>query len=98
MGRQHTTWINEANWKKLENIPGNSTSSKIGYAIEHVDPDHQMWVNAKLRQLETAKTALRDISKQVFGANLQDEDDMASRLYQLNDIVREIEWLWEASA
>ena len=58
MGRQHTTWINEANWKKLENIPGNSTSSKIGYAIEHVDPDHQMWVNAKLRQLETAKTAL----------------------------------------
>lgn len=98
MGRQHTTWINEANWKKLDNIPGNSTSSKIGYAIEHVDPDHQMWVNAKLRQLEAAKTALRDIAKQVFGANLQDEDDMASRLYQLNDIVREIEWLWEASA
>ena len=98
MGRQHTTWINEANWKKLDNIPGNSTSSKIGYAIEHVDPDHQMWVNAKMRQLEAAKTALRDIAKQVFGANLQDEDDMASRLYQLNDIVREIEWLWEASA
>ena len=98
MGRQHTTWINEANWKKLDNIPGNSTSSKIGYAIEHVDPDHQMWVNAKLRQLEAAKTALRDIAKQVFGANLQDEDDMASRLYQLNDIVREMEWLWEASA
>ena len=98
MGRQHTTWINEANWKKLDNIPGNSTSSKIAYAIEHVDPDHQMWVNAKLRQLETAKTALRDISKQVFGANLHDEDDMASRLYQLNDIVRDIEWLWEASA
>ena len=98
MGRQHTTWINEANWKKLDNIPGNSTSSKIGHAIEHVDPDHQMWVNAKLRQLETAKRSLRDIAKQVFGANLQDEDDMASRLYQLNDIVREIEWLWEASA
>jgi len=98
MGRQHTTWISEENWQKLENIPGKSTSSKIGYAIEHVDPDHQMWVNAKLRQLEAAKTALRDISKEVFGANLQDEDDMASRLYQLNDIVREIEWLWEASA
>lgn len=98
MGRQHTTWINEANWKKLDNIPGNSTSSKIGYAIEHVDPDHQMWVNAKLRQLEAAKKALRDVAKEVFGANLQDEDDMAGRLYQMNDIVREIEWLWEASA
>ena len=98
MGRQHTTWISEENWRKLENIPGKSTSSKIGWAIEHADPDKAMWMNAKLRQLDTAKTALRDIAKQVFGANLHDEDDMASRLYQLNDIVREIEWLCEASA
>ena len=98
MGRQHTTWISEENWRKLENIPGKSTSSKIGWAIDHADPDKAMWMNAKLRQLDTAKSALRDIAKQVFGANLQDEDDMASRLYQLNDIVREIEWLWEASA
>ena len=98
MGRQHTTWISEENWRKLENIPGKSTSSKIGWAINHADPDKAMWMNAKLRQLDTAKSALRDIAKQVFGANLQDEDDMASRLYQLNDIVREIEWLWEASA
>ena len=98
MGRQHTTWISEENWRKLENIPGKSTSSKIGWAIEHADPDKAMWMNAKLRQLDTAKSALRDLAKEVFGANLQDEDDMASRLYQLNDIVREIEWLWEASA
>lgn len=98
MGRQHTTWISEENWRKLENIPGKSTSSKIGWAIDHADPDKAMWMNAKLRQLDTAKSALRDIAKQIFGANLQDEDDMASRLYQLNDIVREIEWLWEASA
>ena len=98
MGRQHTTWISEENWQKLQNIPGKSTSSKIGWAIDQADPDKAMWMNAKLRQLDAAKSALRDIAKEVFGANLQDEDDMASRLYQLNDIVREIEWLWEASA
>ena len=98
MGRQHTTWISEENWQKLQNIPGKSTSSKIGWAIDHADPDKAMWMNAKLRQLDAAKSALRDIAKEVFGANLQDEDDMASILYQLNDIVREIEWLWEASA
>ena len=98
MGRQHTTWISEENWRKLENIPGKSTSSKIGWAIEHADPDKAMWMNAMLRQLDTAKTALRDVAKQVFGANLQDEHDMAGRLYVLNDIVRDMEWLWEAKA
>ena len=98
MGRQHTTWISDETWDRLRNIEGDSISKKLANAVRAHDPDHQMWFNAKLRQLEAAKTALRDVSKEVFGANLQDEDDMASRLYQLNDIVREIEWLWEASA
>ena len=98
MGRQHTTWINEENWKKLENIPGNSTSSKIGYAIEHVDPDHQMWVNAKLRQLETAKTALRDIAKDVYTINEGIEDNLDGVLDKWTELLGEIQWLWEASA
>lgn len=98
MGRQHTTWINEANWKKLDNIPGNSTSSKIGYAIEHVDPDHQMWVNAKLRQLETAKKALREIAHRVHDVNLQDHNHCTGVLLMINSIVDDNEWLWEASA
>ena len=98
MGRQHTTWINEANWKKLENIPGNSTSSKIAYAIEQVDPDHQMWVNAKMRQLETAKNVLRKLAHLIH--HIQEHakyDDEASFNY-LGDLIAEVEWLWEASA
>ena len=98
MGRQHTTWISEENWQKLQNVPGKSTSSKIGWAIDNADPDKAMWMNAKLRQLDTAKTALRDISGWVFNANLHDVHDMARRMVELNDILREIEWLWEASA
>lgn len=61
MGRQHTTWISEENWKKLENIPGDSVSSKIGKAISMADPDTQMYYNAKLRQLDAVIIALQEI-------------------------------------
>ena len=98
MGRQHTTWINEANWKKLENIPGNSTSSKIGYAIEHVDPDHQMWVNAKLRQLETAKNVLRKLAHCIHDLQESSHANVMPELNYLGDLIADVEWLWEASA
>ena len=98
MGRQHTTWINEANWKKLDNIPGNSTSSKIGYAIEHVDPDHQMWVNAKLRQLETGKNALRRLAQCINVLEEIAPNIFHPELKVLAEIIDEVEWLWEASA
>jgi hypothetical protein len=98
MGRQHTTWISEENWLKLENIPGTSTSGKIGYAIDKVDPDHQMWVNAKMRQLETAKKALRDIAKDVWKINEGIEDNIDGVLDAWTKLLGEIQWLWEASA
>lgn len=87
MGRQHTTWISEENWKKLENIPGKSTSAKIGNAIKHVDPDHQMWVNAKLRQLELCKIALRAIQVEV-------NDDQVSVLDNISALIADVEHLW----
>lgn len=59
MGRQHTTWISDENWKKLDNIEGNSVSAKIGRAIEQADPDREMAFNAKMRQLDRAREALR---------------------------------------
>ena len=98
MGRQHTTWINEANWKKLDNIPGNSTSSKIGYAIEHVDPDHQMWVNAKMRQLETGKNALRRLAQCIDLLQENSHANVMPELKVLVEIIDEVDWLWEASA
>ena len=93
MGRQHTTWISEENWQKLTNIPGESTSSRIGYAIKHVDPDHQMWVNAKMRQLEQAKSALRQIARVS-----KDENERPNfKLEFIEELIEEFEWLWEAS-
>jgi hypothetical protein len=59
MGRQHTTWISEENWRKLENIGGDSVSAKIGRAIEQADPDREMVINAKMRQLDRAREVIR---------------------------------------
>ena len=94
MGRQHTTWLSEENWQKLENIPGDSTSGKIGYAIKHVDPDHQMWVNAKMRQLEQAKSALRQIAR----VSKDEKERPNFKLEFIEELIEEFEWLWEASA
>jgi len=98
MGRQHTTWISEENWQKLTNIPGNSTSSRIGYAIKHVDPDHQMWVNAKMRQLETARATLRKLAHCIHDIREHAKYDDEAAFNYLGDLIAQVEWLWEASA
>ena len=98
MGRQHTTWISEENWQKLENIPGKSTSSKIGWAIDHADPDKAMWMNAKLRQLETGKNALRRLAQCVQLLQESSHANLHTELAVLEEIIGEVEWLWEASA
>ena len=63
MGRQHTTWISDETWDKLQNIEGKSVSNKIAIAIKQADPDQQMIINARMRQLAAAKSYLREISK-----------------------------------
>jgi hypothetical protein len=72
MGRQHTTWISEDNWKKLENIGGDSVSAKIGNAISMADPDREMVINAKMRQLDRTITALKAIQANVNNRNNPD--------------------------
>ena len=59
MGRQHTTWISDETWRKLENIKGDSVSEKIRNAIDQADPDREMALNSKLRQLDRARESLR---------------------------------------
>jgi len=72
MGRQHTTWISEDNWKKLDNIGGESVSAKIGNAISMADPDREMVINAKMRQLDRTITALKAIQANVNNRNNPD--------------------------
>ena len=86
MGRQHTTWISEENWQKLENIPGKSVSSKIGKAISQADPDTQMWINANLRQLELCKITLQAIQYEL-------SNDCPS-VIGIANLIKEVEHLW----
>jgi hypothetical protein len=92
MGRQHTTWISEENWRKLENIGGDSVSAKIGNAISMADPDREMVFNAKMRQLERAKNALKRI------AALTDPSKFnvpIPQIIEIDAIIEEVWWMVE---
>ena len=88
MGRQHTTWISDETWKKLENIKGDSVSEKIRNAIEQADPDREMVFKAKMRQLERAREALRTIHRLI---HLNDD----TRLIDIVDELEDVWWLVE---
>jgi len=92
MGRQHTTWISDETWTKLENIKGDSVSEKIRNAIEQADPDREFRREAEMRQLGRAKDALKRIASSV-----QDKDNPAwGKQALLDNIARVIEdvyWL-----
>ena len=63
MGRQHTTWISDETWDRLQNIPGDSVSKKIANAIKYSDPDEQMIQKSNLRALHRLKTGFRTLAK-----------------------------------
>jgi hypothetical protein len=85
MGRQHTTWISDETWAELENIGGDSVSKKIRNAIAMANPEREMVIKAKLRQLERAKEALKSISIILNTAKGQ---------FALDSIKDEIEEVW----
>jgi hypothetical protein len=62
MGRQHTTWISNETWTKLENIEGNSVSERIRNAIDQVDPDREMVIKAEMRRLNRLVEAMKRIN------------------------------------
>jgi hypothetical protein len=92
MGRQHTTWISEENWKKLENIGGDSVSAKIGNAISMADPDREMVINAKMRQLDRTITALKAIQADV---NKRDSPDWGKKalLDNIALVIEDVYWV-----
>lgn len=63
MGRQHTTWISDETWERLQNINGNSVSNKIANAVKYCDPDDQMIQKSNLRALARLKAGFRILAK-----------------------------------
>jgi len=85
MGRQHTTWISDETWDELQNIGGDSVSKKIRNAVAMANPEREMVIKAKLRQLERAKDALKSIASILNTAKGQ---------FALDSIKDEIEEVW----
>jgi hypothetical protein len=83
MGRQHTTWISDQTWEELQNIGGDSVSKKIRNAVAMANPEREMVIKAKLRQLERAKAALKRIQM------LVDRPD-----HGIQAIINELEDIW----
>lgn len=98
MGRQHTTWISDETWERLQNIGGDSVSKKIANAVKAHDPDYQMVINAKMRQLRAAKDALRNIAHAMHKLNKNMEMHPGQSIDRVNAQIDNIQHLlWEAS-
>jgi len=92
MGRQHTTWISDETWEELQNIGGDSVSKKIRNAIAMANPEREMVIKAKLRQLETAKNVLKRI------AAISDPEKRKVNLPELikiDEIIEDVWWMVE---
>lgn len=90
MGRQHTTWISDETWERLQNIAGDSVSKKISNAVKYADPDDQMIQKSNLRALARLKSGYRELAK----LDLSQTEDVANSVYE---ILNELEHLiWEA--
>jgi predicted CopG family antitoxin len=92
MGRQHTTWISDETWRKLENIKGDSVSQKIRNAIEQVDPDREMVLKAELRRLNRLVEAMKRINELVLKSNT--DMNVHEALGRIEGVVDSVEFCW----
>ena len=92
MGRQHTTWISDKTWKKLENIKGDSVSEKIRNAIDKVDPDREMMINSEMRRLARLVDAMKRINELVLKSNT--DMNIHEIVGRIEGVVDGVEFCW----
>ena len=91
MGRQHTTWISDETWDRLQNIEGDSVSKRIANAVEQADPDREMVINAEMRRLSRLVDAMKNINALLVRDNI---DDLMGTIVKIELIVDEVEFCW----
>ena len=92
MGRQHTTWISDETWEELQNIGGDSVSKKIRNAVAMANPEREMVIKAKLRQLETARNALKRVNAI---ADISTSATADHAVIKIKEIMEEVWWMVE---
>jgi 2-oxo-4-hydroxy-4-carboxy--5-ureidoimidazoline (OHCU) decarboxylase len=91
MGRQHTTWISDETWDRLQNIEGDSVSKRIANAVKQADPDREMVINAEMRRLARLVKAMKNINALLVRDNI---DDLMGTIVKIELIVDEVEFCW----
>lgn len=91
MGRQHTTWISDETWDRLQNIEGDSVSKRIANAVKQADPDREMVLNAEMRRLSRLVDAMKNINALLVRDNI---DDLMGTIVKIELIVDEVEFCW----
>ena len=61
MGRQKTLWIDEECWAKLEQMEGDSVSSKVRRAIKRIDVANDAKEMALRKQIERLERILKSV-------------------------------------
>jgi len=61
MGRQKTLWIDEECWAKLEQMEGDSVSSKVRRAIKRIDVANDAKEMALRKQIERLEGILKSV-------------------------------------
>ena len=61
MGRQKTLWIDEECWAKLEQMEGDSVSSKVRRAIKMIDVADDAKEMALRKQIERLERILKSV-------------------------------------
>lgn len=93
MGRQHTTWISDETWDRLQNIGGDSVSKKISNAVKYADPDEMMVQKALMRQYAAAKVTLRRIAAEL---PYESNEHAHVALENIDQILADADWIWGA--
>ena len=91
MGRQHTTWISDETWDRLQNIEGDSVSKRIANAVKQADPDREMVLNAEMRRLSRLVEAMKTINSLLVREN---KDDLDWLVGCIEDVVDNVEFCW----
>jgi len=91
MGRQHTTWLSDETWERLQNIGGDSVSKKIANAVKAADPDQQMLINTEMRRLSRLVEAMKRINELLVRKNLEDMYELVGRI---DGVVDSVEFCW----
>ena len=93
MGRQHTTWISDETWNRLQNIAGESVSKKISNAVKFADPDEMMRHTSFMRQHASMKRTLREVARMIDGSN---PEKKRATFDKVADLIDQIHYLWSA--